>query len=196
MSKSDATPDANQAAPNDALRARLRGAAFLAVMAAFGAVGTYAAHGSMPANPFPLPGEESLQMRVWAPEGWRFFTRPPQEEEPSVFSRGASGGWTNASLGANAEPRNAFGMDRRGRAQGVEIGLLMSEIPKSAWVDCEIAPSACIDRGMPVVVKNISPVPSLCGHVAVALQKPVPWAWSRSGRAMMPSRVARLEVQC
>src|SRR5262245_22657039 len=182
--------------PKETRRARLRGAAFLGVMAAFGAAATYAAHGSMPANPLVLPGERALEMRIWAPEGWKFFTRPPQEEEPAVFMRGASGAWTDAALGPNGEPRNAFGMDRRGRAQGVEIGLLLIEIPKSAWVECDVAPSACIDRGPPVVLKNVSPVPSLCGHVALAMQKPVPWAWSRSGRAIMPSRVARLEVQC
>ncbi len=85
----------------------------------------YVLHAAIPFNPIGLPGEAELGMRSLLPQGWRFFTKDPQELR-LFYHRLTASGWQSAMLAPHAEPRNKFGLDRRSRAQGVEAASLAS----------------------------------------------------------------------
>lgn len=168
-----------------------------ALAAGWIALFAYGATLALPFNPVRLPGVAQLQTRIWFPQGWGFFTRDPREEDIIVHVRDAAGTWQPAGLGPNSRPRYLLGLDRAARAQGVELGLLMAELPTKAWQPCAREDAGTCLEALPVAatVTNPTPRPSLCGAVGVVLRPPVPWAWARS-RRWMPARAARLEVQC
>lgn len=176
---------------------RILGAVALGLAAGAACLVSYAVHGSLPYNPLELPGEKKLLTRTWAPEGWKFFTRNAQEERPVLFTR-RNGAWERAEQGPASRPRYLFGLNREGRAQGLEFGLLLEQLPASAWRECSESPVSCLSApGQPLHVTNRSPEPSLCGTVGIALQKPIPWAWLDVPRpVVMPSHVVLLDVQC
>jgi len=177
----------------------LRGLGTFAVgLAAFWAVlALYVVHAALPYNPLQLPYAHALRTQVWAPEGWAFFTRDPREPRPYLY-RLEGREWASASLGPHARPSNAFGMNRRARAQGVELGLLLENVSVRSWEKCETEPMGCLGRAPAAArVANGSPRPSLCGTIGVVRQPPVPWAWARAPKpVVMPSNVIRLEVSC
>ena len=162
----------------------------------------YSAHGSIAFNAIRLPFEDRLISRLFFPQGWKFFTRDSQEPTILPFREETDGAWTSALLGANGDRRNWFGLTRRPRAQGVEVGLLLEKAPAD-WPStkesrCEGAPAECLKQA-PVAarIRNITPHPTLCGTIGIVAQRQVPWAWSRDRRHLvMPSHVIKLEVQC
>ncbi|HEY8088868.1 MAG TPA: SdpA family antimicrobial peptide system protein [Polyangiaceae bacterium] len=176
---------------------RVLGALVLALGGSFAVLGAYAVHASIEVNPISLPGEDRGTMTSVLPEGWKFFTRNPQEPQirPYVLEGGA---WVTASLLPNSRARNLLGIDRSGRAQSVELGLLSESIPSSAWIACDEAPLVCLDRApVAATIHNDFPNASVCGAVGLVSQPPVPWAWARSSDHLdMPSRVVRVEVPC
>lgn len=180
---------------NDASRARLATRA-LVVGALAATLAVYATHATMESTTFALPGERDMQILAWAPQTFRFFTRDPQEERVTAF---VQEGGAFRSLGkSGADPSLLFGLDRSSRGLGIEMGLVMEDVPKALMRPCEDEPAACLarlDRAMKV--ENPTPNARLCGQVGIVLQKPVPWVWARHGKPItMPSRVIRLEVSC
>jgi sporulation delaying protein A len=173
------------------------GLAMVAMAVMWATWGVYVVHESLPFNAVNLPLADALNTRVWFPEAWGFFTRDPRESRVLVRME-RRGRWVPASLGPQARLSNAFGLRRRARAQGVEIGLLLEEVPDSAWVHCTGLPEECLERTKNwYAVGDISPRPTLCGRIGFVLQPPVPWAWARSGeRITMPSQVLKAEVSC
>lgn len=158
----------------------------------------YAVHAAVPFNPIQLPFETSVEVRMWMPEGWAFFTRDPRGESIFLFTKRNNGEWDSASMGPNATFSNAFGMNRASRAQGVETALLMNRFPSSAFRDCRGIIAGCLETVQSAdSIKNVSPDPSLCGETSIVLRKPVPWAWWASGQSVvMPSRILRINVSC
>ena len=172
------------------------GAAAMGLGVLAGALALYAVHGSMGMNAIALPGEKKVDTLAWAPEAWGFFTRDPHEETITAYVR--EGGSFQRAYAPGASPRWVFGLDRRGRLEGAEIALVAKGLGKADFHDCEREPVDCAaDLAATRTVTSPSPRPMLCGDVAIVLQKPVPWMWARHGKKItMPSRVARLEVQC
>jgi antimicrobial peptide system SdpA family protein len=176
---------------------QILGTAALGLLIAAACLAAYAIHGSLPHNPIDLPFEEQLSTRAWAPEGWKFFTRNPREERPVLFVQ-RSGRWRRAETGPASRPRYLFGLDRAGRVQGLELGLIFEQIPRGAWRECDENPLACISSSAAAIpITNRSPKPTLCGSAGLALQKPIPWSWLELPRpVVMPSRIVRLEIRC
>lgn len=173
------------------------GAFALALSAAWLLVLAYVAFAALPYNPIRLPGANAVRLQVFAPEGWAFFTRSPRQDRAYVFAL-HGGRWRSALLTPHSRPSNAFGLDRRSRAQGVEMGMLMDQLAPGALGGCRGELVACVSRAPFLgTIRNPSPEPTLCGPVGVALQPPVPWAWSRARTPVnMPARVGRVEVAC
>jgi antimicrobial peptide system SdpA family protein len=184
--------------PDPATAARLGRLAL--ILAAVGlVVCIYAVHAQMPTNAVSLPYEQSLRrpMQQLLPEGWAFFTRSPREPDLVPFTRDGEGRWSRALRAPHAEPHNVFGLDRRSRAQGVEMGLLTGGLTANDWRDCRGAIGECLEQAPAVRIANLALAPTLCGDGGLASQPPVPWAWSRSAdETTMPSRTVRLEVSC
>ena len=178
-------------------RTRLAGALVLAMTAAAVVVGVYATHPAMPHNPVHLPLEQKLGVSIFLPEGWKFFTRDPQEEQYFLL-RPTADGWASPENQSNAGVANLLGARRTGRAMFVELGAITSSIPDWQWTDCKGPPAACLEGVLASVsVNDRSPRPQLCGSLGVVKQRIVPWAWANSAKPIvMPSKVLRLDVQC
>lgn len=158
----------------------------------------YSIHSALPFNPIKLPFARQFSVNVFMTQGWKFFTRNPREEDFKVLTKDENGIWANALRGANASPRNLFGLKRDTRAQGIEMGLVVSAIPKEKWQKCEEKPEVCLEHAPTALVFNDAiQNPTLCGELGLALQEPIPWAWSRARKdVIMPSKVLRVEVVC
>lgn len=170
----------------------------LALALAWATAIAYAVHPALPYNPVRLPYADALNTLFLAPQGWSFFTRNPREAKQYLFRRDARG-WESVLLAPHGRLRNAFGLNRASRAQGVEMALVVDAAKKGRWVVCEERPIAdCLSKlpaGFPVA--NVSPNPTLCGTIAVMEQRPIPWAWAKADRPIyMPARVLPIEATC
>ncbi len=125
-----------------------------------------------------------VELNTIAGQDFAFFTRSPETEEPLAYRLNADG-----SVGASllvtpqAKASNLFGLSRTQRAQGPELANLVHAIRPAAWFNCTgLAPNACFDavprRPMPVL-RNTSPIPTVCGHVMLTSEIPTKWAYRR-----------------
>lgn len=198
MTPTTRPPPTNPESPPapEATDAALGGIALVVVFAWIVAIG-YAIYPALPYSPIRLPFAEMAQTLLWAPQGWSFFTRDPREEKQTLYVRHGST-WESALIAPHDRLSNLAGLRRKSRAQGVEMALLVNGLPNDAWHPCTASVQECLAQLPPgLAVHNTSPAPTLCGTVAVVLQKPVPWAWAHSAHPVtMPSRILSLEVSC
>src|SRR4051812_32531054 len=103
----------------------------------------YSLHSALPPNAITLPFESQTQVLRWAPQGWGFFTRNPREPQIVPFLR--NGHWRSANLGPHAQFKYALGLNRRSRAQGVEMGLLLGKLGIAEWTPCEAELATCLE---------------------------------------------------
>lgn len=157
---------------------------------------TYVLHAALPASPFGLPGPDGGSIRAFAPQGWAFFTKSPRSETPTVYRLSTDSRWNDITAGPLAQPGNLMGFNRRARAQGTELAMLIAAAPQEAWRECEDTPTNCLS-GVAVagVIANRSNQHSVCGEVGIVVQQVLPWAW-RDAPTVMPSKVLRVRVTC
>jgi antimicrobial peptide system SdpA family protein len=173
------------------------GAVVIAVGLAWVVAIGYSIHPALPYSPVRLPYASQAHTFLWAPQGWSFFTRDPREEKRTVYVRRGSS-WESALLAPHQRPANLGGLRRKSRAQLLEVGRLINNLPEDAWQSCDVSLQECLAR-LPQgrAVRNTTPEPTLCGTTAIVLQRLVPWAWAGSSRPVtMPMRVVALEVSC
>ncbi|MFF7726678.1 SdpA family antimicrobial peptide system protein [Streptomyces sp. NPDC008001] len=173
----------------------------LAVVVAWSVAVLYVAQVHVPKNVLSLPGQKQVRSTVAdvAPQGWAFFTKSPRDVEVLPYRQGADDRWTSVALTPHSSPRNAFGLDRASRSQGIEISLLLDLAQKKEWKECEEAGLAdCVANARPSrKVKNPSPEPTVCGRVALVQEKPVPWAWrDLVDERVTPERYLAMDVTC
>jgi antimicrobial peptide system SdpA family protein len=158
----------------------------------------YSIHQGMPFNPVNLPLAKALRVKFLLPQGWKFFTRSAREEFIKVFAKDSQGHWQSALAEANASPGNLFGLNRKSRAQGIEIGMFTTPILKEKWADCKERLDICMESiATAASIPNDSPNPTLCGEIVLVRQSPAPWAWSRAGRqVVMPSKCVKVNLLC
>ncbi|MFI9568833.1 SdpA family antimicrobial peptide system protein [Streptomyces rishiriensis] len=108
------------------------------VCAVWKVVIAYVVQEQLPKNVLSLPGQAKVKHAVanMAPQGWSFFTKSPRDPELVPYKK-IKGDCKNISITPHASPHNAFGLDRRSRAQGVEIALLLSAAQKDDWRQCQ-----------------------------------------------------------
>ncbi|MEV0633394.1 SdpA family antimicrobial peptide system protein [Streptomyces sp. NPDC050619] len=162
-------------------------------------LGLYVAQVHLPSNTITLPGQHEAATTVnrLAPQGWGFFTKSPRDDELQPYAW-RDGTWTNVLMAPHGAPRNAFGLNRRSRSQGIEMALLLAEAQKVTWNKCGRDLDTCLHRaGPPATVSNRVPEPTLCGRTALVEQKPVPFAWRNLIHAThTPDRLTVLDVAC
>lgn len=160
----------------------------------------YVVHSQLPKNAIELPFERDvhLAMVVFAPEGWAFFTKDPREPAFVPYAPDRSGIWRSVAVGSYDEPRHLFGASRTPRAQGVEMGLLASQVSGSAWETCSSRVEDCLRSAQDwLVAANPSPAATLCGKIAIVRQEPLPWAWAAArDSTIMPSSFVRIDSRC
>lgn len=171
------------------------GITFFLVVVLWGYLFTVSIHAVLPDNPIKLPLEQQLKVPTWFPQGWGFYSKDPRDTYFNVVNieeEKLAANWPNNI------PENLFGLKRLGRSQGIEAGLLHSMVLESSKKACKENPYSCLDEFQnPIVLKNPSPNPTLCGDIGFFGQEPIPWAWSGSNRKIeMPSKVVRVNVSC
>ncbi|MFD3775125.1 SdpA family antimicrobial peptide system protein [Streptomyces sp. NPDC058612] len=163
-------------------------------------IALYAVQEQVPKNVITLPAQSKVKHTVVniAPQGWAFFTKSPRDPEVIPYGKTPTG-WKPLSLTPHASPRNAFGLNRESRAQGVEIAMLLTAAQKTDWRDCTDGPQSCLSSSGDSTrqLTNSSPEPTLCGTVGLLQERPTPYAW----RDLVPEphsteRVMVLEVTC
>ena len=191
---------ANEVAGDRRLRAY--GAAVLALTVLWLIVGLYAVHGSLRrTTPFQLPFERTLRPALVLPQGWGFFTRPPDAPyQRAVVREGntwAPGPQTHATLD------DFWGFRRSQRVRAFELEGLKQLLRPDQLTPCEGSPTRCLDRATSIPMEH--PLAGagrdlvLCGAVGVIEQPPLRWVWWQqldADHTWPPSLVARLDVQC
>lgn len=130
-----------------------------------------------------------------APQDWAFFTRNPETSELVPYATA-----TGHSLARTPQARlsNLMGISRAQRAQGVELGIINSEV--SHWTNCEASSAACLEdaRRTPAqVVMNSDPSASLCGDVIVTVQETPKWSYRDVYvEKIRITKYARLMLRC
>jgi antimicrobial peptide system SdpA family protein len=147
------------------------------------------------------PAVPKISVQAFAPQGWGFFTRDPEEPKMYAFKLEQDGTWSPQLADPIGSAKWWFGLDRSSRLQGVELGDLMSGAPARSWQTCErmsmaecLAAARLENRQQAV---NTLTIPTLCGTIVVAQRAIVPWAWSSDqDEVLMPIRLLPLEVSC
>ncbi|WP_338473376.1 SdpA family antimicrobial peptide system protein (plasmid) [Niallia sp. XMNu-256] len=151
---------------------------------------------ALPQNPLTLNKTNDTLFSQLLPQGWGFFSKNPREEFLNVYSTNSeiSAQWPNMKL------TNLFGVDRTGRAQGTELGLIIPELQETDFKECNKDIDDCIadmKDVQPIEIYNSTPKKTLCGEQYITLQEPMPWAWSSSTeRTYKSSKLAKVELVC
>jgi antimicrobial peptide system SdpA family protein len=169
------------------------------------AVGLSSLAASLPSNIVwggtQLPAVRAELTKV-AGQDFAFFTRSPETNEIDVYRLDPDGS-VGASLRVTpqAKPANLFGLSRTQRAQGPELAILLHQIPPDGWIDCtELDRPACVDalsRHPKTLLRNNSPVPTVCGQVALSVESTTKWAYRRLTETRYSiERIAAASIDC
>lgn len=154
-----------------------------------------AIHSSLPPNPIQsIPIFTELKINTWFTQSWGFYSKNPREDYFIILNLKDG---KSAVEWPHNKVKNLFGVKRFGRSQGIEAGLLSNLIPKSKFTSCKEDPKTCFNKTkVTMEIDNPSPKPSICGDIGFIYQEPVPWAWSKSSKIEMPSKIVRVKVNC
>ncbi|WP_027726301.1 SdpA family antimicrobial peptide system protein [Tuberibacillus calidus] len=172
----------------------LLSAVFLSVALIWLLVFVYSLHQALPYNPLKLPFEKKVNTISWFPQGWGFFTKDPRSEDDYVYdiqTKAEAVAWPNNT------PENLFGISRYGRAQGIEVGLIEYEIPKSDWENYQGNMWTYFNNKSPVLtINNTTPHATICGKIGLVKKEPTVWAWSKLKNVKHPYKITVVNVKC
>lgn len=147
---------------------------------------------TLPKNPFSTLKSFTV-MKIF-PQGWGFFSKPPRDDYTFILnSQGdLAVNWPNNSA------TNMFGINRAGRSQGIEMGVLVSQVDKDKFIKCDDDINVCAKKQKhKEKVKNPTPKPVLCGEYTLVTRKVVPWAWADiTSPSEMSSEFVKVESVC
>lgn len=149
---------------------------------------------AIPETPFSLSaGSKSTIQRI-IPQGWGFFSKDPRDPllNASALDSNAELDWPNNL------PSNLFGLNRFGRAQGVELGSIVAKVNNTSYERCEERNTECYEKIQEFIeIENYHKKPSLCGKWIISNTDPVPWAWGKhSEKINMPTKVVGVDIKC
>ena len=146
----------------------------------------------LPDNPLQAFKSDTI-LKIF-PQGWTFFSKSPRDQVTLILNQEGQSAvsWPNNSIS------NLFGISRDGRSQGIEMGLLSTQIPESNWLECKGDTTTCLSKNLETShVDNPTPNPTLCGTYYMVNRQPVPWAWADLiSKSEMPSKIAKVESTC
>ncbi|MFV0534716.1 MAG: SdpA family antimicrobial peptide system protein [Cumulibacter sp.] len=136
------------------------------------------------------------------PQGWAFFTKPPDDPEFHAYRVGDDGKIESASVYPNSRAENLFGISRLQRTQGPEMALLARAAKSKNWLDCLELPQGddCLiaaSQSDPIRLDSPTHIPTLCGRILIAETAPVPWPFRNDYTGWrIDQNVVNLEVRC
>jgi antimicrobial peptide system SdpA family protein len=141
-------------------------------------------------------------LNVVAGQNFAFFTRSPESDEYVAYRLQPDGVLGDSLLQVpQGKSANLFGLSRTQRAQGPEMANLMRAIPTSGWIECaELGHDECVDgmrgRGKTTLL-NTSPIPTICGEAALAVESTVKWAYRKvTADGYTIERLAPVSIDC
>ncbi len=145
---------------------------------------------SIPSNPLSMYIPENGKInKVLLPQGWAFFTRNPREDRVMFYTY-ENDEWSDLYfLKQNSKHSNLFGLNRKARAQQIELGLLISNTLKSSsWRDTTAGTNInnILPLKEPLIVVNESINPTICGETLLIKEEVIPWAWSKDKDSILP----------
>lgn len=130
-----------------------------------------------------IDGERTVPMRNLlqsvAAQNFGFFTRSAQLEQLDVY-RVSGDTATSLLITPQSRQSNMYGLSRRQRAQGPEIATIVNSITPDRWTPCDSGGKDCILQVLhtsPLLRKNNSPIPTMCGDLVFTTEKTVKWSF-------------------
>ncbi|MEC3616772.1 SdpA family antimicrobial peptide system protein [Bacillus stercoris] len=143
----------------------------------WGSIFLFSIIGSLGTTPIPLTKDSKFLMSSILPQGWGFFSKNPRDTSIGLYEAedaSAKVRWPNMRAD------NLFGLYRYGRSQGVEMGVIYSQVGKEQWTACkEKNLGACKSKAKTVQLKTPAPRPLLCGSYYLTKEDIVPWSYSK-----------------
>ena len=170
----------------------------LGIMCMWGLVIYMAFVSATPRSPLSPSPASMFNTTLLVPEGWAFFTRNPREPDVVLYKK-VNGQWLHDPINPLSMSSNYWGLDRRPRAQSTEVAMILSSVPQDLWVSSDSSVESCLTNFFDssiLQINNIVPEPVLCDTVAIQLLPPVPWAWSKNKKLIMPYRLVCIKVNC
>ncbi|MFK8908874.1 SdpA family antimicrobial peptide system protein [Streptomyces sp. YS-3] len=138
-------------------------------------------------------------LNILTPENWAFFTRNPETVQNGIYAVASDGTIRNLLHTPQGLPSNIFGLSRKQRAQGPELGYLNASAAHS-WTACSGVLTECVKKASaraPHTLRNSSPVPTVCGDSYLTQEQTVPWSFRHEvPYTKRVVEVAHLDVQC
>ena len=129
------------------------------------------------------------------PQGWGFFSKSPRDV---LWGLSAADNKSEEVLWPNMRVENLFGLYRKGRSQGVEMGNLSTHISEKDWVSCkDNNTDDCKRDAKKITIKNNTPSPLLCGEYYFSNEKIVPWSYFKySESAVEVEKIVKADIVC
>ncbi len=151
----------------------------------------------LPANPFTpnVPADARVAVRQLVPQGWGFFTKSPRDEQIHLY-RVTGAAYADAFAGHESEARNLFGLSRRPRMQGRELGAITAHASVSIACDADL--QSCLNRARHSRenVVTTGAKAQLCGEFVMTRQAPIPFAWAHFASVSLPGQYTHVEIRC
>lgn len=142
-------------------------------------------------TPINIPNSLEVKISKIFTQGWGFFSKNPRDEKFYAINLKTGeyvGEWPNMTL------NNLYGVKKKGRAQGIELGRLYEKADPGNMKKCQNDPQKCLRTMDSIKVVNDKVKPTILGDIGIIKEEPVPWAWSKDFKATMPSKVMRLDI--
>lgn len=143
-----------------------------------------------------------VELNTIAGQSFAFFTRSPLTEQIMAY-RLRPDGTAGASLLVTPQgtPAHLFGLSRTQRARGPELANLVRAVPDNGWADCAgLDRASCADQVAQhpkALLRNTSPVPTVCGAVLLAAERTTKWAYRRlAADRYVIERIAPASIDC
>ncbi|UFT99138.1 SdpA family antimicrobial peptide system protein [Radiobacillus kanasensis] len=129
------------------------------------------------------------------PQGWGFFSKDPRAPIMGLYAADEK---STEILWPTMRAENIFGLYRKGRAQGVEMGALFTKIEKGEWSKCDNSDlDSCKKQANEVEVENIAPSPLLCGTYYFTQEKTIPWSYFKySESETKVTKIVKGDITC
>lgn len=140
----------------------------------------------MPYNHFSPNKKIKLEVSLFMPEGWAFFTRNPRE--PNLYVYSVKNEKYKLINHLNSSFENYFGFSRGSRVMSIEMGKILEKIKPSSW-----KPTS--NELKTIYIENKAFNPSIKGLFLIELREKTPWTWIKSYDSIkMPSKYVRVYI--
>ncbi|HEU4964168.1 MAG TPA: SdpA family antimicrobial peptide system protein [Bacilli bacterium] len=146
---------------------------------------------ALPSN--PVSGMKNQTVSQIFPQGWGFYSISPREEQVMLLDEEGR----MALDWPNADAENLFGLMRKGRAQGLEVGIVSSGLQEEDYTEVEGNLQEAIRSytGNVYTVDNPTPDAMVKGKYFIVKYKVVPWSWAHlMTQEEYPAKIAEVNV--